>query len=87
MQGSNTESSRITTTSPGHDVACLEQSARLMTVHEAAAISAGIYSIANSCCNEGYVTVEQMERISHLARQLCRSLDQLGLGLSSAFTN
>lgn len=87
MHGSDNNSPALTTPAQGQELARQEQVARLMAVHEAASTSAGIYAIANACCNEGHVTIEQMERITHLARQLCRNLDNLGINLSSALSN
>lgn len=87
MHGSDTNSPAITPPTHGQELARKEQAARLMAVHEAASTSAGIYAIANACCNEGHVTIEQMERITHLARQLCRNLDNLGINIATAFSN
>lgn len=87
MHGSDTHSTALTTPPNAQALARQEQTHRLMVVQEAAATSAGIYSIANAACNEGHVTLEQMEHITHLARQLCRGLDQLGINLSSTLTN
>lgn len=83
MHGSDTLTPAVTTPTPGQELARQEQMARLMVVQEAASTSAGIYAIANACCNEGHVTLQDVERISHLARQLCRNLDSLGLNLSN----
>lgn len=83
MHGSDTLTPAVTTPAPGQELARQEQMARLMVVQEAASTSAGIYAIANACCNEGHVTLQDVERISHLARQLCRNLDSLGINLSN----
>lgn len=83
MHGSDTQSPAITTPPHGLELARQEQMHRLMVVQEAAGTSAGIYAIANAACNEGHVTIQDMERITHLARQLCRNLDQLGITLSN----
>ncbi|MEZ0197357.1 hypothetical protein AB9U01_25220 [Pseudomonas qingdaonensis] len=87
MHGSDTQSPTLTTPPHAQALARQEQTHRLMVVQEAGATSAGIYAIANAACNEGHVTMEQMERITHLARQLCRNLDQLGINLSSTLSN
>lgn len=87
MQGSDIKSPALTTPSPGQALARQEQVARLLVVKEAASTSAGIYAIANACCNEGHVTIEQMEHISNLARQLCRNLDQLGITIGTTLPN
>jgi len=83
MHGSDTLTPAVTTPSSGQELARKEQMTRLMVVQEAASTSAGIYAIANACCNEGHVTLQDVERISHLARQLCRNLDSLGINLSN----
>ena len=87
MHGSDTNTPALTTPTHSQELARQEQVARLMAVQEAASTSAGIYAIANACCNEGHVTIEQMERITHLARQLCRNLDNLGINLGSTLSN
>lgn len=81
MQGSDSRTPALT--NPIHELARTEQAARMMVVQEAAGTSAGIYAIANACCNEGHATLEDMERITHLARLLCRNLDSLTINFSS----
>lgn len=84
MHGSDTlNSPAVTTPSPSQELAHQEKAARLMVVRDAGSLGHGIYAIANNCANEGHASLEDVEHIAHLARQLCRKIEQLGIALSN----
>lgn len=83
MHGSDTNSPALHTPSQGQELAQQQQAALLLSVRETGSIGHGIYAIANNCCNEGYVSLEHIEQIAHLARQMCRQFEQLGIALSN----
>lgn len=84
MHGSDTlNSPAVTTPSPSQELAHKEKAARLQIVRETGSLGHGIYAIANNCANEGHVTLEDMEHIAALARQLGRKIEQLGIALSN----
>lgn len=83
MHGSDTTHPAVTTPSPSQEMAHRENTARLMIVRETGSLGHGIYAIANNCANEGHASLEDVEHIVHLARQLCRKIEQLGIALSN----
>lgn len=83
MHGSDTNSPALTTPPPGQELAQQKQAALLLSVRETGSIGHGIYAIANNCCNEGHVSLDHIEQIALLARQMCRQLEHLGITLSN----
>ncbi|MFG0501109.1 hypothetical protein ACF8GD_00380 [Pseudomonas putida] len=82
MQGSTTSQPVAPTLIACSPQAIQAQQQRLLVVREVGSLSAGITAIANACCHENHVTMDQIEDILHLSRQMSRAIAQLGTALS-----
>jgi len=82
MHGSNTPDPVPTTLITCSPQAIQVQQQRLLAVKEVGSLSAGITAIANACCHEHHVTMDNIEDILHLSRQMSRAIAQLGAALS-----